>query len=236
MRVTTVEEPTYSPPPFATPSNTPYPATTPWSQWTLPAAAVSSDAAILAQAAQLSTTRDSGSRDMAQASLDPAPGYDRATGIPGFSRGAIATAFESAFQKSLNEQLTPEQQSLTKQPSLNRKIPPGYYKSNELWPSDSGTSDSGTQPQSGGWLDVLFGIAKAAPGGIKTYYDIQTQNQAVKALRPAKAPKTAPMSMQAPKSTRLTPYLIGGLALLVLGGGAALIVKGKKSSPPTKKK
>lgn len=102
-----------------------------------------------------------------------------------------------------------------------------FYKPNELWPSD--------QPQGSNWLDVLLGVAKSAPGGIKTYYDIQAQQAALKATRPAKAPRVSLPSMTPPK-TNWVPWVVGGIAILAIGGGAFALSRRKSTVTPTPKK
>lgn len=167
---------------------------------------------ILDAAQQLSQTRDTGAHDMAQDAIQGTP--VSATDLSAAQNYPSAPVYGG---------LTTEQKQL----AYGQKPDGTFYKKNELWPSD--------QPPGTNWLDVLLGVAKAAPGGIKTYYDIQAQNAAFKATRPAKQPKVPLPSLNQPRSS-WTPIVIAGLALLVVGGGAFAISRRRSAAPAPAKK
>lgn len=82
-------------------------------------------------------------------------------------------------------------------------------------------------PKSTSIFDSILAIGKAAPAGIKTYYNIETENALLKAAE--KAPtKQAPSLPTAQSKTNWTPIIVGVLGLALIGGGVAIFQGRKK--------
>jgi hypothetical protein len=85
------------------------------------------------------------------------------------------------------------------------------------------------------WLGLFTGLAKGAGRGVQSYYQIEAQNAALKAqAAQARQPKMPTVTGGSGSShSNTTLWIIGGLALLVLGGGAAVLAGRSRSKKPS---